>query len=495
MSLSPYARPLTADDARHLVRRLGFGAPAARVVPLIGLTATDAVRLLLNEAAEAPALGDPEWMRQQAPNELMPDVLAGVHRRMLAHPVREKLTLFWTNHLVATMTGVGNVRQMWRHYNLLRDGAFGSFRGLVEQVGKTPAMLRFLNGDQSFGGAPNQNYARELLELFTLGPVGPDGAPNYTEADIVEAARALTGWMIRNELTAYHNPANWDGGAKTFLGQTGPWGHDDVVRIVFEQRGRAVAHFLARKLLAFFVTHTPRPEDEAALADVILAHDFELRPVYDALFASALFFEPTFRGALVKGPLELMVGLMATLGVNPDGFNAHYLENALNGARQLPFYQPDVAGWRGFNPPSANGRPGYLAWYATESYGPVWGNLGAIASDYEGWFARDDASVTALAADPDDPFLVAQAVAETLLPVAFDWASLPTVAAPLAGDALVALPATARNAAPGVLDLAKILLGPVPFYEWARLPANMKAGRVRAYVVFLVTQVPEFFLN
>ena len=491
--LAPHPTPLTGADARHLVRRLGFGCPPARAAALVGLSATDAVRRLLDEAAAAPALEDPSWMATPADAGLVNVVVCDLHRRMLVAPVREKLTMFWYNHFTATSPGVGNIRQLWRYYDFLRNNWHRSFRSLVYDVGKTPAMLRFLNGDQSRDDAPNQNYARELLELFTMGQYGPDGEVNYSEADVEDLSRAFTGFWVY-ELEMGFKDDWFDTGVKTVLGQTGAWGYDDGVRLLFEQRSTAIAHRLARKLLAFFLTHTPSRDAERALAEVILAADFEMRPVFEAFFESGLFFDPGYRGALVKGPIELFVGLYASIGVDPHAHDARFLFDAVINAGQHYFSAPNVAGWPGHNPPSGTGRPGYMAWYSTESYGPSWNMLGGTIGNEQNFVPRDDAVLLGLSPNLADPFVTALAVAEHYLPVGLEWACVPTVNAPFAGNASVPLPATAEGPA-YVVNLAKLLLGPTPHYEWPALATASKLGRLRALLTELATEVPEFLLN
>ena len=496
--LAPYGPPLTEADARHLVRRTGFGAPRARVLPLVGQTAADAARLLLDEAAASPAPATPAWYAPTATDvNLLYAETDNVVRRMVTDPVREKLTLFWHNHLAAELRVYNNPAWGWLYYTLLRGRALGNVRALVGEIGKAPAMLRYLNGNQNTRSAPNQNYGRELLELFTMGQYAPDGTLNYTETDVVEGARALTGWRIRNGTEVYFTASLFDPGTKTFLGQTGAWGYDDVVRIVFEQRGPLVARFVARKLLAFYVAHRPDPAAEAALADVLVANGFELRPALDALFASEHFYTPGLRGGLVKAPTDLYVGTAAQLGVAAGALNATYVRDRTRERDEYLFNPPDVAGWDGRNPPSATGRAGFAAWYESDDFGPVWSVLRAIVRN-EGSPPRFPADLLALAAgapDPADPFRVALYLAECLIPVPLTVASVPALDDPFAGNQAIPPPAHTAGAPRHVFDLTKILLGgTVPHYEWAALPDTTRATRLKEYLTFLTTELPEYLL-
>ncbi len=166
------------------------------------------------------------------------------------HPLREKLTLFWHNHFATSIVKVQNPNQMFRQNCLLRTFALGKFAPFLQAVSKDGAMLLWLDSNSNVKGKPNENYARELMELFSLG-VG-----NYTEKDIREGARAFTGWHTGSDGFRF-NPRAHDDGVKTFLGRTGNWNGDDVVRIVLEQP--AASHFLVRKLYQLYVSETASP--------------------------------------------------------------------------------------------------------------------------------------------------------------------------------------------------------------------------------------------
>ena len=511
--LDPHPAPLTAADARHLLRRAGFGSPDARVGPLVGLSAADAARRLLGEAAAAPALVDPLWYLPTATDSaLLYTESETILRRMLVHPVREKLVLFLHNHFATELRVYNNPAWGWLYYKLLHTNALGSFRTLVHEVGLNPAMLRYLNGDQNRRGAANQNYARELLELFTMGQYAPEGggALNYTETDVAEAARALTGYRTRNGAEVYLDTTRFDTGTKVVFGLAGPWAYADIVRLVFERRREATARFMARKLLAFYVSSVPDVAAEIALAQILMGSatppadastDFALRPALEALFASQHFYDAGLRGALVKGPLDAFVGLLGSLSVAPDAFDANYVRSNARARGQEYLNTPDVAGWDGHNPPNASNLPGFQAWYKSDSFGPLWSVLRVLARNergaapYTNGRAPYDALALArLGPDPNDAFRVATAIAEHLLAVPLVLASVPALDAPFAGDPNIPVPDHAQSAPRYVRDLAKLLLGTTPFYEWPGLPAAMRTERVRAYVTFLATELPEFFL-
>src|SRR5947209_6721324 len=169
------------------------------------------------------------------------------------HPLREKMTLFWHNHFATSNAKVRNASYMLGMYDLMSRHALGNFRDLLQDVSKDPAMMVWLDTTQSKKGQPNENYARELMELFSLG-IG-----NYTEKDIREAAKAFTGWEIKDGKAVF-NPAQHDDGAKTVLGRSGDWNGEDIVRICLEQD--CCAYFICGKLFRFLVSETIQPPRE-----------------------------------------------------------------------------------------------------------------------------------------------------------------------------------------------------------------------------------------
>ncbi|HRX86651.1 MAG TPA: DUF1800 domain-containing protein, partial [Phycisphaerae bacterium] len=214
--------------------------------------------------------------------------------------------------------------------------ALDDFRTLLVAVSHNPAMLRYLDNASNRKEAPNENYARELLELFTLG----EG--NYTEADIKAAARALTGWTLRG--TEFRNaPRIHDDGEKTFLGHTGNFDGNDIINIILEQP--AAARFLARKLLVGFVRDDPSDADIEALAGVIRAEKFNIREVLRTLFKSEMFYAADAQASLVKSPVDLVVGTFRVLELPPD--DMYGAVRALRGMGQDLFQPPNVKGWDG----------------------------------------------------------------------------------------------------------------------------------------------------
>ena len=218
------------------------------------------------------------------------------------------MALFWHNHFVTDTEVYVHARLAYGYLNLVRKHALGDFKQFVYDMGLNLAMLIYLDGTSNTHIAPNENYARELLELFTTSPEDQNGQPNYTEADIREMARALTGYVADlRQFRARFFDNRFDDGEKTFLGRTGNFGYADVVDIVFEERTDALAHFICVKLYKAFVYAAPAPEIVDELAEIFIDNNFQIAPVLRTLLKSAHFFDREVHGARIKGPIEMMV--------------------------------------------------------------------------------------------------------------------------------------------------------------------------------------------
>jgi uncharacterized protein (DUF1800 family) len=259
-------------------------------------------------------------------------------RRMIVtpRPLEERMTLLWHGHFTSGYREVRSARMMWQQNELLRKHAVGNFRDLLVAISQDPAMLRYLDNANNRKAAPNENYARELLELFTLG----EG--NYSEPDVKEAARALTGWTLRHG--EFHSDQRMhDDGEKTFLGRTGRFDGNGIIDIILDQL--AAERFLARKLLVYFVRDDPPDADVEALARVIRAHDFNMREVMRKLLKSELFYAREIMFSQIKGPVDLVVGTFRVLELPPH--DLYGAVRALRGMGQDLFQPPNVKGWDG----------------------------------------------------------------------------------------------------------------------------------------------------
>jgi uncharacterized protein (DUF1800 family) len=257
--------------------------------------------------------------------------------RMVAttHPLEEKMTLFWHGHFATGEEKVRDYRKMEQQLALLHRQATGNFRELLIEVARGPAMLVYLDAAENVKGAPNENFAREVMELFTMG-VG-----NYSEADIREAARAFTGW-IDDDLSFKVDPAKHDDAPKTFLGRTGNFDGVDILRIILEQK--VTGEYISGKLYRYFVREDISPAMQARLGAVLRDNDYEIAPLLRTIFLSRDFYsEPSF-GTRIKGPIELVVSTYRKLGARRlAGIPDLYVVSRELG--QILLNPPTVAGW------------------------------------------------------------------------------------------------------------------------------------------------------
>ncbi len=253
------------------------------------------------------------------------------------HPLRERMTLFWHNHFATSIAKVRRHDLMVKQNQTLRTYALGKFRPMLLALSKDTAMLLWLDSNSNVKSYANENYARELMELFSLG------TGNYTEMDVKEAARAFTGWHTDGQEFAL-NAAQHDGGAKTYLGQTGNWDGGDIVRIILEQP--AAARFLVRKLYRQFISESESPPDALLepLAEQLRRCDYDIGSVVRTMLRSRLFFSEHAYRRRIKSPVEYVVSLLRGLD-NRMGMTQ--LATVMNGLGQDLFAPPNVKGWDG----------------------------------------------------------------------------------------------------------------------------------------------------
>ncbi|MFZ9255724.1 MAG: DUF1800 domain-containing protein [Burkholderiaceae bacterium] len=257
--------------------------------------------------------------------------------RMLVtqRPLEEKMTLFWHGHFATSDEKVRDYRKMLKQNEMLRAKATGNFRDLLIAVAQDPAMLAYLDAAVNVKGAPNENFAREIMELFSMG-VG-----NYTEEDIREAARAFTGWNYQG-LNFVINPAQHDDGSKTVLGERGRFDGVQVIDIILSKP--VTAEFIATKLYRYFVREEISPEMRVKLGQLLRDNKYEIAPFLEALFLSKDFYAEASVGTRIKPPVELVVSTYRKMGLReipgiPD-FNE--LTDAMG---QKLLFPPNVAGW------------------------------------------------------------------------------------------------------------------------------------------------------
>jgi hypothetical protein len=259
--------------------------------------------------------------------------------RMLqtTHPVEQKMALMWHGHFATHENKVRDYRKMMQQIDLFEREATGNIRDLAIQVAQNPAMLYFLDAQYNVKGAPNENFAREVMELFTMG-VG-----NYSEKDVREAARAFTGWYFDN-LSFKLNPDKHDHGAKTFLGRTGDFDGVEVLKIIFEQP--VTAEYLAAKMYRFLVRDELSPDLQKKLGAVLRSHNYEVKPLLTTIFLSKDFYSAASYGGHIKGPVEHMVAMMKHLGAETLPGVPDFNQSTISMGQHL-LNPPSVAGWAG----------------------------------------------------------------------------------------------------------------------------------------------------
>jgi uncharacterized protein (DUF1800 family) len=339
-----------AQKIAHLQRRSGFG-PGLRSATYTSLD--EAIHQILNGTVKYNALflpgeekvttGELLRMDKEERKEILQDLAANIKRLNLEwlkemgraeNQLREKMALFWHGHFAVRVRGYAQVES---YINTIRKYSLANFGDLLMAVSKEPAMLRFLNNQQNRKNSPNENFARELMELFTLG------RGNYTENDIKEAARAFTGWGFNDEDEFELKAHQHDYGSKTIFGKTGNWEGEDVIRMILENP--QTAKFICSKIYRFFVSDQVHAERVQALADIFFKSNYDIPSVLKHLFNAPWFYEDEIAGALIKSPVELIVGLNRSLGIaysNPQPLLA--VQRVLG---QTLFFPPNVAGWAG----------------------------------------------------------------------------------------------------------------------------------------------------
>ncbi len=333
----------------HLFRRTGFGPSTAELDASLREGPDWTIDVVVQGRT-----GQMEFERDTAPlaqsiartNNALELTAWWLYRMLYTpHPLREKMTLFWHNHFATSNSKVNNAGYMLAQYELLRRHAQGNFRELLQEISHDPAMMVWLDTVQSRRQMPNENYARELMELFSLGirNVRRPTQRNYTEQDIREAARAFTGWQIESGHGVFRSGQH-DDSEKTVMSRRGRWKADDIVRICLEQE--SAPYFIVGKLYRFLVSETvpATPELLEPLATSFRQSDYDFGALVERVLRSNLFFSAQVYRTRVKSPVEFALGILRGLE-GRQGTLA--LATALDGLGQRLFYPPNVAGWEG----------------------------------------------------------------------------------------------------------------------------------------------------
>jgi uncharacterized protein (DUF1800 family) len=357
---SDEAALLDADDARHLLIRTGFAPRAGELSPYVGLTRGQAVAQLLGTARSEALTPLPAWSAEAPPgraqrrawtpderreaqrqrNERYGELRAWWMREMLVtpSPLTERMTLLWHNHFTSGQDKVREPQLMATQNALMRRDALGSFATMLHAVAKDPAMLLYLDGASNRKGRPNENFAREVMELFTLG----EG--QYTQREVAEAARAYTGWTLDPDTLSFTWRADLhDDGEKTVLGQSGAFNGDQVLDILLAQP--QTARYVSAKLWREFISGTPDDAQLASVAERFRASGYDIKTALGALLTTPAFWDEHNRGVLVSSPVEFIVGTLRRFDV-AYGDTLPFARRAAALGENL-FYPPNVKGWPG----------------------------------------------------------------------------------------------------------------------------------------------------
>ena len=354
------------DAAAHLLVRAGFGGRAEEIEKLHALGPAKAISSLVDSQPESyapPACADPhgqDELRNQLRDAVTPEqkqsVLKLLNERFRYEmsdltrwwvtrmvntraPFLEKMTLFWHGHFATSGQKVRHAYKMWHQNEILRQNGLANFANLTKAISRDPAMMIWLDTVQSKKERPNENFAREVMELFTLG----EGC--YSESDVKEAARAWTGYRIDKDNQFRFAPAQFDSGLKTFLGETGSWNGDQIVDMIVSQP--QCARFIAAKIWKFFAYEATDPKLIDALASEFRNVQYEIRPFMKQVFSAQEFYGTEALNSQIKSPVQFLVQAFRTMPIAlPE---SSVLEFAFRQMGQVPFYPPSVKGWDGGN--------------------------------------------------------------------------------------------------------------------------------------------------
>jgi uncharacterized protein (DUF1800 family) len=348
---------------QHLLWRAGFGPMAENAAELDSLSQKDLWKLLVKTSEKKPekievaqnlidgffkgvgevikaASEEEKKQNQKMIREQSREDLKSLNLRWLGEMInseaqlREKMSFFWHGHFA---TRVINSYFQQELLQIIRENALGNFKDLLRAVSKSPSMISFLNNQQNRKKKPNENFAREVMELFTLG------RGNYTETDIKEAARAFTGWgfNIKGEFEFRRNQHDTD--SKTVLGKTGNFDGDDILDILLEQK--QTAKYISQKIYTFFVNEKPDDSKVQWLADRFYSSGYDIKKLMEDIFTSTWFYDEKNIGNKIKSPIELLAGIRRFLPLELENEQSQLLFQKLLG--QILFYPPNVAGWPG----------------------------------------------------------------------------------------------------------------------------------------------------
>lgn len=415
------SNPWDTKKVNHVFRRLGFGGSKTDIDQALTQSPSEFIDGIIDAAMAAPLFPEPSWANMSY-NDYINAGLNFDEETQNNHNVirldaindffnnsfRSKMLTFWSNHFVTQIEVYYCSNYLYKYYNLLQRNTFGNFQDFVREVGLNEAMLLYLNGFENGLYGLNENYSRELFELFTLGENN-----GYTQEDIVETAKALTGynhwsdnWCSSIYFIEPGNPGStFMDGDKTIFGQVGNWGYDDVIDILFQEKGPLIAGFICEKLYKYFVSPNVN-EDVVAEMATSFQLDWSIENVIRTLFKSEHFFDDRSIGALIKSPYELIVQYLKIGGFTID-----------DEQKMIMHYFTGVIGQKFFDPPNVAGWQGDQSWINASTLTGRW----QIITHYV-WYAwnnhREELRTLAIDAsnNSNDPYIVAKSIVDKFVP-------------------------------------------------------------------------------
>ncbi len=361
-SITSLNTPLSIENVKHLFRRVGFGINHEEATKLAGKNPEEVVDTIITDAINSNPIDRPIWhdwdindypTNNADRNKLLVEQFEE-HKYEYIDFLRKnnligRLSFFWTSHFVTTRTSHFCNSYQSQYVECINKYSIGNFKDFTREIGLTNAMLIYLDGAFSKKDNPNENYARELYELFTLG----EGI-GYTEQDIVETSRALTGYFIEGVSHTKCSPIvfkseNFDNTEKEIFGKKGNWDYFDVIEILFEEKKELIAQHICRKFYNFFVHPDARSSKAEEiineLAITFVANNFEIAPVLSMLFKSEHFYDNSTVGVIIKSPFDLFLNATKELSIPFTDRAFAVIQQGTRGTGQRIFSPPDVSGW------------------------------------------------------------------------------------------------------------------------------------------------------
>ena len=356
-----------SSSVTHLLKRATMGSSIDDINYFINQGLEDSIIYILADQELPAPPGD--WVEEELPNwnvlspEQRQEIIQVYHNRMKTlqkwwaqimigggSNITEMMTLFWHNYFASAYSKVFYPQAMYQQNNIFRKNCMGNFKDLLRQVTFGPAMMIWLDISHSKKEAPNENFARELMELFTLG------VDNYSQDDVVAASRAFTGYITNGLDTNYdfENMEGWgpwwtnwhDFDDKTFMGQTGPWTGDDIINIILDQNN--CANHICKKIYQWFLYNELDMNFIDEMANVLRTNNYEIKSALEYFFSSDHFYNSNFAGSNIQNPIQLYLGSLKRLKMDTQPFDINFFREIQNHLGMILFEPPDVNGWVGY---------------------------------------------------------------------------------------------------------------------------------------------------